>query len=597
MKRAISALIFMVGMLSATGAWAQQSYWIQLEANATLATAEAATREYAERLDNVNGFRLGVSGWYSAALGPFTEADAEARLRDLLAQGAVPRDAYVSDGSAYGAQFWPVGAETLTQAPVEPQEVAEAPVQADEAPAEEAPAEDAPVVAEVAPEPEPEPEETRAEALRSERDLDRAAREEIQTILQWEGFYDSGIDGAFGPGTRASMAAWQASRGHEETGVLTTRQRAQLVNEYQEVIDSLGLASVTDQDAGIEVIMPTAEVSFDRYEAPFAHYEGEGGARVVLISQSGGQSTLYGLYDILQSLEVVPTEGERTRAGNSFTINGVDDKIVSYTYATVADGAVKGFMLVWPKGDEKRHEMVLSAMRDSFTSTGEAVLADDAGLDQSMQSVDLVSGLEIRRADRARTGFYVTGNGMVLTTTEAIQGCGQITLDESYPAKVVASDAGLGVALLQPEQALAPLAHATFSGLEPRIQSDVAVAGYSFGGRLSSATLTFGKLADIKGLGGEDSVYRLELEAQDGDAGGAVIDRTGQVLGLLQSDALDPGRTFPDEVSFAAKAPVLADFLTANGVAAEAATSSSELTPHALAVKASDMSVLVSCWN
>ena len=42
--------------------------------------------------------------------------------------------------------------------------------------------------------------------------------------------------------------------------------------------------------------------------------KGDGsGVRVLLISQSGDQGTLFGLYDIMQTLEIVPMEGPRDR--------------------------------------------------------------------------------------------------------------------------------------------------------------------------------------------------------------------------------------------------------------------------------------------
>ncbi|MBV7410773.1 serine protease [Maritimibacter sp. DP1N21-5] len=606
MKRIISGAAVLAGIFWA-GLAAAQSFWVQVEANATLNAAEEASRRYAADIQDVAGFRLGASGWYATAVGPFTEEAASARLLELLGTGSIPRDSYITDGAAYSQQFWPVGANALT-APtgeVTPPETLAETVAEDVAEdlAQELPpdttetAEVAAVEPEVAPEPEPEPEETRQEALRSEGLLDADQRKALQVALQWEGFYNAGIDGAFGPGTRASMAAWQEAKGYEATGVLTTRQRARLQGDYQATLDSLGLASVTDRDAGIEIVMPTAMVSFDRYEAPFAHYTGDEGVRVVLISQSGGQSTLYGLYDILQSLEVVPPTGERNRGSNDFTINGEDRNILSYTYATVVDGAVKGYMLIWPKsGDERLLTMAMDAMKSSFASTGTTVLDDNAGLDEAMQSVDLVSGLEVRRADRAMTGFYVDGTGTVLTSTAAVAGCEQITLDESYPASVVASDEGLGIALVKPEQALAPAASAAFLTTDARLKSDVAVAGYSFGGRLSSATLTFGQLADVKGLEGEDNVYRLDLVSQDGDTGGPILTNGGAVIGMLKAMAGD-NRTYPPEVSFAVKAGALTAFLGENGVEPAAQDTSGDMAPHALAVKAADMAVLVSCWE
>lgn len=596
MKRAIYAIVIFMSFFVAGIARAQDGFWVQIQANATLREAEDAARGFAQSLPDVNGFRLGQSGWYAVALGPYSEAAATRRLVELQAQGNVPADSFVADGTAYVQQFWPVGANTLTQAPVTP-------VAAPETTPEAAPA--APSA--------PEPvmvEETRDEALRSERELDSDARKALQVALQFEGFYKSLIDGDFGPGTRSAMSAWQDSKGYEPTGVLTTRQRAELIDGYHSFLASIGLAPVTDSTAGIELVMPTAMVSFSRYEAPFAHYEGDQGVRVVLISQQGDRATLFGLYDILQTLSVVPAEGNRSRREDRFTIEGADDKLVTYVEAKLVDGAVKGFMLVWPQGarqvnpetgavsyaTDRRRTMVLDAMRDSFTSTGPTALDDTAGLDEANQSIDLVSGLEIRRPDRARSGFWVTDTGAVLTTIEAIDSCTRITLNDAYPAQVTAEDKALGVALLMPEDNLAPLAVAGFLGLDPRLQSDLAVAGYSYGGRLSSPTLTFGKLADVKGLGGEEEIARLAIRAQDGDTGGPVLDSAGGVAGMLMPAPAD-GQMLPADVGLVVKGAALADFLAANGITPQPAGTTGALSPYDLSALAANVTVLVSCWN
>lgn len=601
MSRAVAAFILFVSIFSTSLAQAQQSYWVQVEANATLREAEAAARRYSQNIADVNGFRLGQSGWYAIALGPYSEAGATEKLLELRGRGLLPRDAYVSDSAPYGSQFWPVGANALADAPIaaEPSAPAQEPV----------------VEAQPAPEPEPDPlvapEETRQEALRSEQSLDFDQRKELQIALQWEGFYRSLIDGAFGPGTRGAMSAWQEANGFEVTGVLTTRQRALLLKGYYDVLDSMGLANITDAAAGIEITLPAAMVNFTRYEAPFAHYEGDEGVRVVLISQRGDRATLWGLYDILQTLEVVPTEGDRSRRDSDFTIEGANDRLISYTYATLADGAVKGFMLIWPQGEavtdpatgdvtrevDRRRAMVLDAMRSSFTSTGAAALDDNAGLDTATQSIDLISGLEIRRAEKARSGVYVSTQGAVLTTIEAVAGCGRITLDESYDATVAATDDTLGIALLRPARQLAPMRVAELLSFEPRLQSELAVAGYSYGGRLSSPTLTYGTLADLRGLAGEESIARLEIRAQDGDTGGPVLDQGGAMVGLLLAAPTGGGQVLPADVGFVAKSATLSGFLAANGVTANTTDIQGALTPYDLSALAADITVLVSCWE
>ena len=113
MKRVFSAIVVLATFIAAgmvpTWARAQEAYWVQLSANATLGEAEDDARAYAARLPDVNGFRLGNSGWYAVALGPYSAETATDKLIALRAQGAIPTDSYISDGAPYGQRFWPVG--------------------------------------------------------------------------------------------------------------------------------------------------------------------------------------------------------------------------------------------------------------------------------------------------------------------------------------------------------------------------------------------------------------------------------------------------------------------------------------------------------
>ncbi|MEJ2000978.1 MAG: serine protease [Maritimibacter sp.] len=608
MTRILSAIVLFLTLTGAGGAWAQQSYWIQIEAKPTLTEAQEAARQYDAALANVAGFRLSDSGWYAIAIGPFDEKSATDELVNMRLNGTIPSDAFLTDTAGFSMQFWPIGGNAQTASD---DSATQAPAATDETAAED----EAPAVAEPEPAPEPEPEimlpdETRKEALQSERALDSDQRKALQVALQWEGFYKSLIDGDFGPGTRGAMADWQEAEGYDPTGVLTSRQRAMLMKRYNDMLASLGLGQITDQAAGIEITIPTAMVSFSHNQAPFAYYEGDKGVRVILISQRGDKATLYGLYDILQTLSVVPVDGERSRGDSSFRIHGENAEIITDIYATLIDGAVKGYMLIWPRGEkvtdpetgamsfelDKRRSMVIDAMQSSFASTGDVAMPDNAGLDQATQSIDLISGLEIRRAEKARSGFYVSAGGAVLTTTEAVAQCGRITLDENYTATVAATDDDLGLALLMPTETLAPIGYARFLDSDPRLQSDLSVSGYSFGGRLSSPTLTFGTLADIKGLAGETTLDRLDIKAQDGDTGGPVLDASGSVAGMLLATP-EGDRLLPANVGFAAKSTALSTFLTANEIEPEVSMDAAPLSPYALSKQASDMTVLVSCWK
>ncbi|MEO9779310.1 MAG: serine protease [Sedimentitalea sp.] len=557
----------------------QEAVWVQIEAHPNLQVARNRAQDYAAQLADVNGFSLGGT-WYGILLGPYLREDAQRVLQVYRADRLIPSDSFIAYSRNLDEQFWPEGSDVLDRgvvaAPIaqtDPQTtLPEAPL----APSDETP----------------------AEARRSERLLTGEERRELQVALRSAGFYNSVIDGSFGRGTRQSMSDWQLNNSFEATGILTTAQRKVLMDQYNEPLISVGMKRVSDPQAGIEMEMPAGVVAFDRYEPPFAHYEAttdDLAAKVLLISQPGTQATLYGLYDIMQTLEIVPLDGHRERGRIDFMLEGHGEAFTSYTEARLESGEIKGFTLLWPNGDEARRQRVLEAMKASFTRT-QGVLDPAAGGD-TVQNVDLVAGLEVRKPRLSRSGFYVDGKGTVVTSADAAVGCTRITLDDEYQADLVTSDTDLGIAVLRPQQALAPMSVARFRAAKGRLQSEVAVSGFSYEGKLGAPTLTFGTLADVKGLRGEAQMSRLALNALPGDAGGPVLDAGGGVLGMLLPSISEDGKQLPADVGFATDADAIRGVLELAGVAVEDSADVSDIPPTEMTRIASGMTVLVNCWD
>ncbi len=593
--------LFLLGLIAAIwlspAARAQEAgrVWLQIEALPTLAEAEDRARAYTGVFPDVVGFQL-RSGWYGILIGPYDAGTAPQQMASLKAERLIPADSYLNDGTSFRLQFWPVGLTGTLEDPavqgptVEPVETAPLPDATPVDPVEPAVTDPAPPVI---------PDETPAEARDSERLLERPSREALQTALQWFGFYTSTIDGAFGPGTRESMAAWQSAAGYEVTGILTTQQRTKLLKDYNDALAVLGLEVVTEPEAGIEIILPMAMVKFDHYEPPFVHYaEKDGsGVRVILISQPGDQTSLYGLYDILQTLEVVPLTGERERLERSFTIRGRSAEVESYSYAALSGGLVKGYMLIWDPREPGQIDRVLDAMQKSFKPVGDRAL--DPGLVPmpDEQRRGLLSGLEVRRPGLSRTGFFVDADGAVMTTAEATEDCSRITLDLETEADVLLTDAATGIAVLRPKAPLSPRSVAGLAAAPGRLGSEVAVSGYSYEDQLPAPTLTFGTFEEPKGLNGETGVSRLTMEALPGDAGGPVLDAAGTVLGLLLPRDADGSRQLPASVQYAASASVLNTLLSRAGITPPLAETRGALAPEDLNRVAEGMTVLVSCWK
>ncbi|MFA5581269.1 MAG: serine protease [Paracoccaceae bacterium] len=580
MKTTFRAIWLICALALAGAAQAQQSVWVQIEAQPSLTEAEDRARVYAGILSDVNGFAL-HSGWYGIVLGPYDLPRAEAILRDLRAARQIPGDSFIADGRQFARQFWPVGGAFGMQTNPPAQNALPDPVVT------------APLDTPLPQLPEGGP-ETLAESRAHEATLDRGAREMVQTALQWEGFYTTAIDGAFGPGTRRAIEAWQSANGQNPTGVLSTSQYDSLVGGYTTAMDSLGIELVHDADAGIEISLPMGLVEFDRYAPPFAHYTGrdDSGVQILLISQRGDQATLAGLYAVMQTLEIVPLEGPRDIRTNSFTLTGRNADIISHSHARLADGQIKGFTLVWPTGDEQRRSMVLAAMEQSFTPR--AGVLPDSWADGSTDSIDLIAGLDIRRPDQAASGFYVDRAGRVLTALDNVAQCNKITLDDTHEAEIMARNGQL--ALLQPAATIAPAQIARFQSQMPRLQSEIAIAGYPYGGRLGAPVLTYGALAEMRGLDGAADVMRLALAALAGDAGGPVYDARGGVVGMLLPNGSED-RRLPADVRFAADAGSIAGFLAEHGITPAHADATADIHPEDLTRQASAMTVLVGCWN
>ena len=113
MQRILATVLFVLIALRAAVAQ-EDVVWVQIEAQPTLAEAEARARAYAADLPDVNGFSLG-GGWYAIALGPYARNDAEQVLQVYRAEGSIPRDSFIAFTRNFGQQFWPVGANAMNQ--------------------------------------------------------------------------------------------------------------------------------------------------------------------------------------------------------------------------------------------------------------------------------------------------------------------------------------------------------------------------------------------------------------------------------------------------------------------------------------------------
>ncbi|TQS73210.1 peptidoglycan-binding protein [Rhodobacteraceae bacterium] len=640
LKRAISAMVAagLTAMVWTGSAWAQP-VWLQIEARPTLAQARDAARGWST-LPDIAGFAL-TSGWYAISIGPFDDRTrAEARRMQLRRENLIPQDAYVSDGSTYRQQFWPVGAQRITPAPV-PQPIQETALPAigtptpgtptpeanapeTNAPETNAPETNAAVREQARPAPAPQampdsdptratgtppasqpaqnalgadlPAETPEQSRRLESQLTATVKRNIQAALKWQGIYSGGLDASFGPGTRSAISAWQNQNGFAATGVLTSDQQKQLLDAAAQAKAVLGLEEVTDSEAGITIDLPTGLVDFEDYDPPFARYSATDGSGIqaLLISQAGDATTLKALFDVMQTLAFVPASGTKTLNSNGFVIDTGNAAMTSYTEVGLKNGALKGFTLIWPaSGDIAQRNRTLAAMRDSFRASGAQTLDAARGARSTVSRADLLAGLDTRAPAFTRSGFFTDPQGTVVTAAQGMAECRRITV-EDVPATLRFNDPDLGLAILSPKTPLAPAQVAAFSTQTPRVESDLTVAGFSYPEALSMPVLTHGTLLALEGLSGGQERARIAARTQPGDAGGPVFDDAGAIIGMLLPQPDDSTRQLPPELSAALQSAAITQALTDQGLDARTTT---QTTPPSMIERARGLVVHIGCWH
>jgi len=117
----------------------------------------------------------------------------------------------------------------------------------------------------------------------------------------------------------------------------------------------------------------------------------------------------------------------------------------------------------------------------------------------------------------------------------------------------------------------------------------------------SSGNVTAGNITALAGIGDDKRLMQISAPVQPGSSGGPVLDRNGNVVGVIVSklNALKFAaslKDIPQNVNFAIKGSVLASFLSSNGFAgADKGETHNPLSIPDIAERAAAFTVHVEC--
>lgn len=300
---------------------AASSDYIQLEAKRDEVAAQEVLAKWRAEFPEAGLWRLD-SGWYAVAIGPMGRESAQSWLDGFKSAGRIPKDAFISSQTDLGA-----------------------PVDAGRAP-------DTANLPEPPPAPPVMPDTT-----------------EVQRALRWAGHYDGPIDGKAGKGTNDAIAADMAAEGLADADPAVAMTA--LVQRRADWRANAGLSRVNDGPSGLSLDLPEAKVEFQRREGPLTIFgpKGESGAAVILLSRKGNSTDLADLAGLVTALGWVPAP-ERNVTRDRFTLKGANDAHHSFAEATLANGMIQGFVLIWPAADAKTAQRMAAEISDSLRRTG-----------------------------------------------------------------------------------------------------------------------------------------------------------------------------------------------------------------------------------
>lgn len=217
-----------------------------------------------------------------------------------------------------------------------------------------------------------------------------------------------------------------------------------------------------------------------------------------------------------------------------------------------------------------------------------------------------VSSENAKAASFTGSGFWVSGDGHLLTNRHVVKGCREIRVrpdsGASRAATVVALDGSDDLALLRTQQSYPSIASFR-DGRVLRRGEDVVAVGFPLNGLLADqVNVTVGTVSALAGIYNDSHVLQMTAPVQQGNSGGPLFDASGNVIGVVvtklnaRAMAAEIG-DFPQNVNFAIKSDVARKFLDTNNVRYRTSASTASRSNPDIGDMGRVVTVLVECFQ
>lgn len=437
--------------------------------------------------------------------------------------------------------------------------------------------------------------------------LTREDKRFLQAALAFEGHYKGLFDGDWGKLSQRAMENYSART--FQTAVEPWHMALLAFSLFDEIKENAWDMYHSDW-LGMTYLWPAGAFHKDRATENFINFRHTRSS----LSYSIGvldHKTAQNVHDFTQRRHAGSGEAYSVRKTN-FAISTAQISGGSYLYTR--SNLIKNRWSTVMLSANRRDKALLDAVSSSI-ATGYAnplSMTENGHLESVvLKTIEILSAKDEPRLTAAQpapkppkttnssgTGFVVSAQGHILTNDHVVESCTRYTVDGKQ-AEHIAGSPEFDLALLK-----APLekdaAVAVFSAAPPRLNSDVTVVGYPYGGALSGLNVTRGSVSSLKGLGGDATRLQITAPVQQGNSGGPLVAADGEVVGVIVSklDVLkfaDAVGDVPQNVNFAVRGEIAKLFLSQNGITPALSLDDIALDPTEIAERTAAFTVFIEC--
>ena len=413
--------------------------------------------------------------------------------------------------------------------------------------------------------------------------LTESARKDIQTDLIWTGDYGQLVDGEFGNGTFAAIKSYKTRIAAGAEAILSDYEQTKLKSDASSERKKVGFTQTYDENGKFWIKLPTSFLRKSKVDPDGTVWVSKDDKLTVIVSKGrydGG--SFAATYRNGATSDIFGKIKYQTFRERFFIIAGVNGTAHVYARAKDENGSVIGFFAVWPVGgDDSEIRKLVVAISNSMQDDDEkspmqlsVPKPEDETVAQSEDDEVDQGPLPVKKEIQTGTGFFVSTTGYLITNAHVVGGCTDVTLHLSdgreSKAAIVGRNERDDLAILK-SQVSAPT-FANFRSSPPlRLGTDIVVFGYPRLDLLTSTgNLVNGLVSGLAGPNNDASLIQISAPVQSGNSGGAVLDKSGNVVGVVVAKSNFTSNADKIEVlqqaNFAINADLVVTFLNENKI-------------------------------